>query len=86
MKIENSYSINEIKNYSKVVSNGKLNIEPKNIDSIEISNQAKTIKQYMSEPLPIDTKRVQDIKDRIANGTYSIDSKAIAQGIIKAMN
>ena len=32
------------------------------------------------------TKRIQEIKEQIANGTYNIDSKETAKSIINAIN
>lgn len=78
--IINLYSIN---------SKNKLNnIEKvKKSDTIEISNLGKKLSIYDSSDLVIDkTKRIQEIKEKIANGTYNIDSKETAKSIINAIN
>lgn len=78
--IINLYSIN---------SKNKLNnIEKvKKSDTIEISNLGKKLSIYDSSDLVIDkTKRIQEIKEQIANGTYNIDSKETAKSIINAIN
>lgn len=61
---------------------GKVN-EKKNIDTIEISKLAKSMGKYS---LDIDMKnsdRIAEIKDKIKNGTYTVDSKMTANSILK---
>lgn len=54
-------------------------------DSFEISKQALEINKYRNElkNLPeVRAEKVQDIKERIKNGTYKPSAEKIAEGII----
>ena len=55
-------------------------------DSVELSQEAKTMGKAMEvlENLPdIREGKVAEIKERIANGTYQVDGKKIAEKMIK---
>lgn len=85
MKVENVYSINELNRYSNVNKVAKTNEVSQIKDSIEISSEGKVLSTYAAEPLQDRSARIAEIKNQIANGTYSIDVNLTAQSIIKAM-
>lgn len=86
MNIERVASVNEINNYNKVNKVSKTNEVVEIKDSIEISKEGKLLNIYACEPLEDKSAKVQELKEKIANGTYNIDSKQMAKSIIKAMN
>lgn len=87
MNIERVGSINEINNYSSKVNRvNKSNEVIAAKDSIQISNAGKLLNTYACEPLEDRSARVQELKEKIANGTYNVDSKQMAKSMIKAMN
>lgn len=72
--------------YSKQVSatskaNGKVNSK----DEVDLSSQAKdfaTIKKMLAKETDVREELVQDIKQRIDNGTYNVSSKDVADKIL----
>lgn len=87
MKIGGVNSINIINNYKgnveKIKSKDKIQ---KNQDVIEISNEGKTLNAYsVSMPDVDNSSRIEDIKNRIANGTYDIDPAITAKSMINFM-
>ena len=75
----NVYNINSRKNIQSTNS-----IQAK--DTIEISSIGKTLNSYDASDIKIDnSEKVQMIKEKLANGTYKVDSKLTAQSIIKAI-
>lgn len=55
-------------------------------DRIEISNEAKVLSNYSIDKNDYDkSQKIEDIKFRIQNGTYNIDSKLTAKSILDAM-
>lgn len=53
-------------------------------DSIEISEQAKMVSNLSKENIKIpDKATLERIKTQINNGTYKVDSKKLAQSIMK---
>ena len=75
----NVYNINSRKNIQSTNS-----IQAK--DSIEISNIGKVLNSYDASDIKIDnSEKIQAIKEKIANGTYKVDSKLTAESIMKAI-
>lgn len=54
-------------------------------DSIEISEAGKSLSQMKINNESFDEQKVNDIKSRIQNGTYQIDSRQLAQKIISGL-
>lgn len=90
MKI-NSIQFNNIDNIykSKKVESEKSKTNNKS-DSIQISDLGKYLNKVNTEKISsseenINVDKVNDIKRRIENGTYSVDSKVLARKIIEKM-
>lgn len=57
------------------------------VDSVKLSKDASNLQQLESrvrDASGIDTQRVEAVKAALANGTYNIDAKATADGLINA--
>lgn len=73
--------------YNKVAGSRIAKIEnPTAGDRIEISEAAKVLKDYSVESESYDNSaKVQEIKNRISNGTYNIDAKLTAKSMLDVM-
>ncbi|MGL5354089.1 MAG: flagellar biosynthesis anti-sigma factor FlgM [Clostridium sp.] len=87
MNIKGVGSPNGVGYYNKVAQNRVQKTEGvKTSDRIEISNAAKALKGYEIETSSYDkTAKVEEIKNRIASGTYNIDAKLTAKSMLDAM-
>ncbi|MGL4802936.1 MAG: flagellar biosynthesis anti-sigma factor FlgM [Cetobacterium sp.] len=72
--IENVYKSTKIENKP---------INPKNSDRIEISELGKYLNEVNKGKEDMNLDKVNDIKQRIENGTYSVDSKEVAKKILE---
>ncbi len=72
---------NSNKNINKVEKANKVGTR----DRIEISSLGKSIKDYSLEGNIDNTKKVAEIKEKIQNGTYKVDSKLTAKSILEAI-
>ncbi|AOR22897.1 flagellar biosynthesis anti-sigma factor FlgM [Clostridium taeniosporum] len=81
----NAHSAVNIYNSNKNINKIEKNNNIKNTDRIEISELGKSIKDYSLDYSIDNTKKVAEIKEKIQNGTYKIDSKLIAKGILEAI-
>lgn len=68
----------------------KDNKEDNKSDSVQISNLGKYLNKVNASKVnaneeDVNMDKVNDIKQRIENGTYSVDSKALAMKIIEKM-
>lgn len=55
-------------------------------DRIEISSVGKSIRDYsLNTDVLNNAKKIEDIKNRIENGTYSVDARLTARSILEAM-
>ncbi|WP_392486345.1 flagellar biosynthesis anti-sigma factor FlgM [Haloimpatiens sp. FM7315] len=76
-KIINLYSI---RNKSSVQEKSSI----KNQDKIEISDIGKSLSYFSDlEELIPDEKKVQDIKMQIKNGSYKLESRKVAEALMK---
>lgn len=75
-KIENLYKTK--KQESEPIKNNKS-------DSVQISDLGKYLNQVSNNKDEINLDKINDIKKRIENGTYSVDSKELAKKIIEKM-
>lgn len=74
----NAYSSNSSKAVEKVN-------KAKETDRIEISELAKSLKDYSLSSDIGSVKKVADIKSRVENGTYNVDARLTARGLLNAM-
>lgn len=66
----------------------KVQIKPKEnrqADTLQISDLGKYLNAVKSKKEEINIDKVNEIKKRIENGTYSVDSKELAKKIIEHM-
>lgn len=84
--------INNIKfsNIDNVYKTKKMEFENTNnknnkSDSVQISDLGKYLNKVNTNKEDVNMDKVNDIKKRIENGTYSVDSKALAKKIIEKM-
>lgn len=75
--IENIYKSNRVE--VKPIKN-------KITDSIEISQLGKMLNKASNDKEIINIDKVNEIKKQIEDGTYRVDSKALAKKIIDRMN
>lgn len=78
-KIAQVYQTNALQKIEK-----KANVTTK--DQVEISsmgNDYQVAKKAVSESPDIRTDKVQDIKERIASGTYNVNMEEVADQILK---
>lgn len=54
-------------------------------DKVEISAAAKTLQSYGIEELKDNTKRIEEIKKQLTNGTYKPTAKAISRAMYNVM-
>lgn len=76
--ISNTYKSNIKKEYN--ISSSK-----SNADRIEISDLGKYLNKVSKNNKDINIDKVNDIKSKIENGTYHIDSRELAKKIINKM-
>ncbi|MBO3446327.1 flagellar biosynthesis anti-sigma factor FlgM [Clostridium sp. CCUG 7971] len=74
--IENIYKSNKVE--EKAIKNEK-------IDTIQISDLGKYLSEVNNKKEEINIEKVNELKKKIDNGTYRIDSKDIAKKIIEHM-
>ncbi|MGL5085113.1 MAG: flagellar biosynthesis anti-sigma factor FlgM [Clostridium sp.] len=87
MNIKGVGSPNGVGYYNKVAQSRVQKIDGvKASDRIEISNVAKALKGYEIESSSYDkSAKVEEIKNKISNGTYNIDAKLTAKSMLDAM-
>ena len=86
MKINGINNLNYI-NYYKKVASTKPNKEIKenNIDRIEISKESKSLLEGKNENYFDNKEKIENIKKQLLNGSYTYDSKLIAESMINSM-
>lgn len=84
MRID-SIKFNNIENVYKTKKSGQEPVANNKSDSIQISNLGKYLNEVSSNKDEINIDKINDIKKRIENGTYSVDSKELAKKIIEKM-
>ena len=86
MKIDSIQRNNMINAYTKQRQNYKsevVNKLPK--DKVTISEDAKYLNKITTENENIDLDKISEIKNRIKQGTYTVDSRKVAEKIIKSI-
>lgn len=74
----NAYNSNRNKAIDKVN-------KTKEVDRIEISEVGKTLKNYSSDNVIVNSQKIADIKNKIDSGTYSVDARLTAQSLLNVM-
>lgn len=83
MKINSIVANNMISVYSKQKQYVKSYITNKVMkDKVEISKDAKYLNNINNDNKDIDLDKINEIKKRIKNGTYKVDSRSIAKSIL----
>lgn len=85
MKINNINSIYRNNMVSQENLNKKANKEINNKDSIEISSMAKKIHEISCEEDVLGNKKIDEIRNKIKNNTYKVDTKVLADKIFEAI-
>ena len=87
MNIKGIGYINGIDQYKKVASN-KVNKPEKTevSDRIELSKEARILSGYtIDESLYDNSKKIAEIKNKIQNGTYNVDSNLLSKALVDSM-
>lgn len=83
----NSISIGKViplYNNTKKVEQKKDNIKVK--DSVQISKAGRNLSSYYIDDIDTELeKKVQDVKNRINNGTYKVSSRLVAKKMLDIM-
>lgn len=74
----NSYNSNANKSIDKVNKS-------KDVDRIEISELGMSLKDYSLSSDIGNMKKVAEIKNKVENGTYSIDARLTAKSLLNTM-
>lgn len=87
MKINGINNNNVINIYSRLNKNNSVKrIKKVQDDSIQISSVGKSLSAYsIEEKFQASPKRLEEIRQKINNGTYNIDSKEIAKKMMELM-
>lgn len=51
-------------------------------DSVQLTDSARALQQASSADAPVDTHKVEQIKQQLAAGTYKVDAHAIANRLV----
>lgn len=74
----NAYNSNIKKTVDKVS-------KAKDVDRIEISEMGKSLKDYSSNNIIGNSKKIAEIKNKIDSGTYNVDARLTAQSLLNLM-
>lgn len=74
----NAYNSNINKSVNKVN-------KAKDVDRIEISEMGKSLKDYSSNNIVGNSKKIAEIKNKIDNGTYNVDARLTAQSLLNSI-
>ena len=88
MKIQGIGTSNDIyTRYTKVNKTAETNVKfIKEKDTIEISELGKELSTYSVEDNNADREaRIQELKEKVQNGTYEVDAKLTAKSMIDRM-
>ena len=86
MKIDSIRRNNMINVYKKQKKYENKTITKREMkDKVEISDAAKYLNKIVNDNENINLDKINDIKNRINNGTYKIDSKKIAKKMLESI-
>ncbi|MDR3593973.1 flagellar biosynthesis anti-sigma factor FlgM [Clostridium sp.] len=74
----NAYNSNSNKNVDKVT-------KAKNVDTIEISELGKSLKDYSLDSKTVNAKKIAEIKNNVDSGTYNVDARLTAKSLLNTM-
>lgn len=80
--VNNVYKINKQENKQETTQQS---VSKNTKDTVEISDLGKYLNKVNTSKEEINMDKVNDIKARIDNGTYKVDSKDLAKKIIQHM-
>ncbi|MCR6513594.1 MAG: flagellar biosynthesis anti-sigma factor FlgM [Clostridium sp.] len=80
MKVQNLYN-----NYNNKVKDDQNVSKNKIKDRIEISNEAKKLSSFENSKSVDNSKRIEELKTMIKNGTYKVDAKLTAESMMKSI-
>lgn len=81
MKVQNLYN-----NYNNNKVKDDQNVSKNKIkDRIEISNEAKKLSSFENPKSVDNSKRIEELKTMIKNGTYKVDAKLTAESMMKSI-
>ena len=84
MKVNYIMANNMINAYSKQKQYVKTDIANNQLkDKVEISEDAKYLNKINNDNENINLDKVNEIKQRIKDGTYNVDAGSIAKGMLK---
>lgn len=82
MKVQNLYN-----NYNNNKVKDDQNVSKNKIkDRIEISNEAKKLSNFENSKSLDNSKRIEELKKMIKDGTYKVDAKLTAESMMKSIN
>ncbi len=81
MKIEGNRNI-VLNLYKQNTLKLSSNNEIKNSDKIELSKLGKEISKYIEDSSSFNTNKVEEIKEKIKNGTYKVNEEELAKSIL----
>jgi len=87
MNIKGISYTNIINQYNKVASNKINKLEKVEVsDRIELSREAKILSNYKLDENAYDnSKKVIEIKNKIQNGTYNVNSNLLSKELVNTM-
>ena len=86
MKIDSIRRNNMINVYKKQKNYENKTVTKREMkDKVEISDAAKYLNKIVNDNENINLGKINDIKNRINNGTYKIDSKKIAKKMLESI-
>lgn len=86
MKIGSTYTNNMVNAYNKQKQVVKTEVANKTAkDSVVISDSAKYLNKINSDSEGLNLEKINEIKSRIKNGTYSISSRDIAKKMVDSI-
>ncbi|MBP1890038.1 negative regulator of flagellin synthesis FlgM [Clostridium moniliforme] len=86
MKIDSIRRNNMINVYKKQKNYENKTVTKREMkDKVEISDAAKYLNKIVNDNENINLDKINDIKNRINNGTYKIDSKKIAKKMLESI-
>lgn len=86
MKIDSIRRNNMINVYKKQKNYENKTVTKREMkDKVEISDAAKYLNKIVNDNENINLDKINDIKNKINNGTYKIDSKKIAKKMLESI-
>ena len=84
MKINSVMANIAVNMYNKQKQHTKIEMGNKQLkDKVEISKDAKYLNKINNDNEEVNLEKINEIKQRIKSGTYNIDSRSLANAILK---